>query len=190
MAKHSQPYEDNIKRIIRDIMALDPLITVGKLNEQVSARLNHSFDQRYISKLANKVERQSVAQADHMKVEERLNFTRENYRMVRERLLKIIYWEPAAENPGERRPANKDVIEAAKNIVMMDLALFQAELANGLYKKPITEIAKTFTYEPLPGEVRTVIIASWMRGGLLPQATVEEMVPALPAHAATDGATA
>ena len=44
--------------------------------------------------------------------------------------------------------------------------------------------------EPLPGEVRTVIISSWVRGGLLPKSVIEQMVPALPTHAATDGAAA
>jgi hypothetical protein len=31
---------------------------------------------------------------DRTRIEERMNFTRENYRMMRERLLKIIYWQP------------------------------------------------------------------------------------------------
>jgi hypothetical protein len=47
-----------------------------------------------------------------------------------------------------------------------------------MYKKPIDALAREIHYEPLPPEVRAVIIAAWMRGGLLPAATVEEMVPA------------
>jgi hypothetical protein len=39
-------------------------------------------------------------------------------------------------------PANRDVNEAAKNIVMMDLAILQAEAAAGMYKKPIEVLAK------------------------------------------------
>jgi hypothetical protein len=34
---------------------------------------------------------------------------------------------------------------------MLDLALLKAEIECGLYKKPIEEIAKSFSYEPLPG---------------------------------------
>ena len=71
---------------------------------------------------------------------------------------------------------------------MLDLANSQAEIANGMYKKPIEAMAQEIHYEPLPGEVRTVIIASWMRGGLLPAATVEEMVPLK--EYATDGSAA
>jgi hypothetical protein len=59
---------------------------------------------------------------------------------------------------------------------MLDLALLKAEIECGLYKKPIEEIAKTIHYEPLPGEVRAVVIAAWSRGGLLPREDVEMMV--------------
>jgi hypothetical protein len=90
-----------------------------------------------------------------------MNFTRENYRVMRDRLLRIIYGKPEEHHPGERGPLNRDVIEAAKNIVMMNLALLQAEIANGMYKEPIDEITKEIRYDPLPDEVRTVIIAAW-----------------------------
>jgi hypothetical protein len=92
-----------------------------------------------------------------------MNITRENYRMMCERMLRIIYWQAPEEIEDLRNfkpPLNKDVIEAAKNLVMMDLALLQAEIANGMYKKPIDQIVKEFQYEPLPPEVRAVIVAA------------------------------
>jgi hypothetical protein len=45
---------------------------------------------------------------------------------------------------------------------MMDLALLGAEIANGMYKRPIDAIVKP----------------SWKRGGLLPAAAIETMIPA------------
>jgi hypothetical protein len=48
---------------------------------------------------------------------------------------------------------------------------------SGMYKKPIDALAKEIHYEPLPGEVRAVIIAAWTRGGLLPRAAIEKMMP-------------
>jgi hypothetical protein len=132
-----------------------------------------------VSKIADKVARESLIDADRTQIEQRLNFTRENYRMMREELLKIVYWSPDTAPEGERKPPARDRIEAAKNVVMMDLALLNVEIANGMYKKPIDAIAKEFQYEPLPGDVRAVIIASWKRGGLLPEASIEQMVPEL-----------
>jgi hypothetical protein len=35
-----------------------------------------------------------------------------------------------------------------------------------MYKKPIEAIAKEIRYDPLPDDVRTVVIATWTRGGL------------------------
>jgi hypothetical protein len=63
---------------------------------------------------------------DRTRIEERMNFTRENYRMMREELLKIVYWSADAVAEGERRPPARGRIEAAKNVVMMDLALLAA----------------------------------------------------------------
>jgi len=123
--------------------------------------------------------REALTQADRAKIEDRMAFTRENYRMVREELLKIVYWQYDSDGPDiQKEPLNKDVIEAAKNLVMMNLALLQAEAAAGMYKKPIELLAKEIHYEPVPGEIRTVIIASWMHGGLLPAATIEQVVSA------------
>jgi hypothetical protein len=92
MATYSQPVHDAIKRAIRDERAIDPLISYGELVEKVSKRFNRSFDQRYIKRLAEKVARQALVDADRTQIEQRLNFTRENYRMMREELLKIVYW--------------------------------------------------------------------------------------------------
>jgi hypothetical protein len=173
------PVEEQIRRIIRDERAKDPLITCLGLEHALEKHFQRGFSYRYVAKLADKVARESLITADRMQIEERMNFTRENYRMMREELLKIVYWTPDTALPGMPNPLAKDRIEAAKNVVMMDLALLAAEIANGMYKKPIEMIAKEFRYDPLPDDVRTVIIASWKRGGMLPAAVVEEMVPAM-----------
>ena len=83
---------------------------------------------------------------------------------------KVVYWQDGDSGP---RPRAQDKIEAAKNVVMMDLALLSAEIANGMYKKPIEMLAKEIHYEPLPDEVRAVIIASWKRGGGIAAAGVD-----------------
>lgn len=67
--------------------------------------------------------------------------------------------------------------EVAKNIVMMDLAILQAEAAAGMYKKLMEVLAREVHYEPLSPVIRTVVIAAWTRGGLLPRAAIEKMVP-------------
>ena len=62
---------------------------------------------------------------------------------------------------------------------MLDLALLKAEIDNGLYKKPVEALARGIQYDPLPKGARAVVIAAWQRGGLLPAATIEAIVPAV-----------
>jgi hypothetical protein len=176
MAKYSNGYEERLKREIRDAMAVDPIATLPALTETLNRRLNHSFDPRYIKRLRDKVSRQLIVESDRLLIEQRMRFTRENYRISREALLNII-------NPpeGERKAAPQARVEAAKALVMLDLALFKAELETGMFKKPVDEMAKAFQYEPLDAEVRAVVVAAWQRGGLLPKATIERMIPE-PAH--------
>lgn len=166
--------EEEIRRIIRDARAKDPLITVLGLEHALEKHFNRGFSHQYVSKIADKVARESLIVADRTQIEERMNFTRENYRMMREELLKIVYWKDRDANSN---PRAQDRIEAAKNVVMMDLALLSAEIANGMYKKPIEAMAREFRYDPLSDEVRMVVIAAWKRGGLLPPAVIEQMVP-------------
>ena len=62
-----------------------------------------------------------------------MNFTREHYRLMREQLLKIVYWHDGDEGP---RPRAQDKIEAAKNVDIMDLTLLSAEIPSGMYRNP------------------------------------------------------
>jgi hypothetical protein len=54
------------------------------------------------------------------KIEERMAFTRDNYRMMGERLLQIVYWEPDTDSPIpislQKPPYKEDVIETAKTL--------------------------------------------------------------------------
>ena len=97
---------------------------------------------------------------------------------MREELMKIVYWKPEDNQVGLPKPLARDRVEVAKAVAMLDLALLKAEIECGIYKRPIEEIAKDFRYDPLPTEVRAVIIAAWQRGGLLPSKTIKAMVPA------------
>jgi hypothetical protein len=155
------PVEEEIRRIVRDARAKDPLIRVAGLKAVLEDHFKRGFSHQYVSKIADKVAREGLIEADRTKLDERLQFTRENYRMMRERLMRIVWWK---EEYGGKPPLNRDVNEAAKNIVMMDLAILQAEAAAGMYKKPLEVLAREVHYEPLPGEVRAVVITAWQRG--------------------------
>jgi hypothetical protein len=170
--------EYEIRRAIRDARALDPIINVVALQAMLEKKFGRTFRHEYVSKLLHKVAREGLVEADRTQIEERLAQTREGYRLIRERLLKIVYWSPLTAAPGIKPPFHSEIIDAAKTIVILDLALLKAEIDNGLYKKPVEALAREIRYEPLPADVRAVVIAAWVRGGLLPAAAIEGMVPA------------
>lgn len=175
--------EYEIRRAIRDARALDPIINVVALQAMLEKKFGRTFKHQYVSRLLHKVAREGLVEADRTQIEQRLAQTRENYRLIRERLLKIVYWTPETGQRGVKPPFHAEIIDAAKTIVMLDLALLKAEIENGLYKRPVEALAREFRYEPLAPEVRAVVIAAWVRGGLLPAAAVERLVPQLPVAA-------
>jgi hypothetical protein len=176
--------EEAIRREIRDARAKDPLVTVVALQELLEKRLKRTFTQKYISKLARKVDKEMLVTADRAKLNERLTLTRETYRMARERLMDIVYWDQG-KHDGERPPSNRDVIEAAKNLVMLDLAVLNAEVAAGVYQTQADAAVKALAYAPLPEDRRLVVIDAFVRWGYIPKAQAEMIVPALPAHGGT-----
>lgn len=173
------PVEQEIRRVIRDERAKDPLIPITKLQENLERHFNREFSRQYLAKMSQKVARQTVVEVDRAKLEERLAFTRENYRMMREELMKVIYWSEDTAPEDQRPPRHQDRVEAAKAVAMLDLALLRTEIECGMYKKPIELIAKEFRYDPLPDDVRTIVIQSFNNFGILPPDIVQKMVPAL-----------
>jgi hypothetical protein len=112
MATYSHGYEENLKRAIRDAVAIDPVAGIYQLTETLSKRLDHSFDARYIKRLRDKVIRQNLIELDRAQIEGRIAITRENYRIVRGELMKIMLWTPhrhARSRASERRDCKRDV---------------------------------------------------------------------------------
>jgi hypothetical protein len=161
------PFEDRIRHSIRDELAKKPTITMTALQEQLEKEYGRDFHFSYLRKLVGKVRNEIMHDIDRATIEPRLAELRENYRVMREELLKIVYWNPESATPGLPKPLARDRVEAAKSVVMLDLAVL----------KPVDQLVKEFRYDPLPPEIRTIIVAAWMRGGMLPAAAIAAMVP-------------
>jgi hypothetical protein len=46
-----------------------------------------------------------------------------------------------------------------------------------MHEKPLEVLARELHYEPLPAEVRAVVVAACVRGGLLPKVVIEKIAP-------------
>jgi hypothetical protein len=150
------PVEEQIRRILRDERAKDPSFP----SQARSTRLRNIFSVASPTSTSQNSSTRSPAKALSIWTCSKLNSGCSK-----------------RATSGVSKPLARDRIEAAENVVMMDLALLSAEIANGVYKKPIDAIVKEYQYEPLPQEIRIAAIACWKRGGLLPAEVIEEMVP-------------
>lgn len=176
MGAVTRTYEDKIKRAIRDALAVDPLLTLSALVEHLNEKFEHSFDPRYIKRLSSKVLGHMRADLDRTGIEKRINSLKETHRIAREALLRIILWQPNPDSPvAQRGPSAQAVAEAAKNIVMLDIAVLNAEVANGLYKN-LNEAAATLKYPTLPEEQRGSIVSTFQKWNILPPGSLVESV--------------
>ena len=166
-------FEDKIKRAIRDAMAFDPLITQSALIEYLNKKFNHSFDFRYIRRLTDKVMGQAKNEIDRALIEPRLIALRETYRVSREALLRIL--ERARDETGKSKPWDSSTIMAARSLVELDIAVLNAEVANGLYKN-LDEAAAKLNYPALPVEQRGTIESTFRKWGILPPGSLVESV--------------
>lgn len=177
------PVEEKLRQVVRDARAANPLIRVNALQEVLEKRFNRGFSARYIAKLADKVMRESLLEADNTQLRERLNVTREKFRIASEALRQIFQWEPGEPKEGEtlaeylrrvKPPAAEDVIEAAKNFAMLDAALLKVELECGLYKD--AQLAeKQAAALALPDDKRNSVLSAFQKWGYLPPGTTVQM---------------
>jgi hypothetical protein len=113
---------------------------------------------------------------DRAKITPRLAQLRETHRIARERLLKILYWTRESATDGMLSPLPKDQVEAAKTLVMLDIAVLKEEVANNVYKTE-AEAAAGMRYAPMLPEYRAVVVATFERWGMIPKEQIEQMVP-------------
>jgi hypothetical protein len=174
MAKMAPAFEDKVKRAIRDALAYDPLLTNTAMVERVSKQFKHHFAHQYIQRLTRKVSGQTRDEVHRAAIEPRLAALRETHRIARERLLQVLCWSP--QNPfGLSKPFARDIVEATKNLVMLDIAVLNAEVANGLYKN-LDEAAAKLDYPALPEAQRTTIASTFQKWGVLPPGSIVESV--------------
>jgi hypothetical protein len=68
------PVEQKKRRSIRDARVYNPLITVVALQEKLTRRFNRTFTREYLVKLADKVAREGLIDADRTEIKERTRY--------------------------------------------------------------------------------------------------------------------
>lgn len=155
MPKLSHAHETEIRRAIRDSIALDPLFSLKSLLGILEKRFNHAYDHEYIARLLKKVHAEATPNLDRQQVSDRLRKVRETMRLGQENLLKLAYGQ--ANNGG--MISARDRIAAWRAVALLEKLQLDAELDLRIYERtsPIGEM-DAFRSRAIPAEIREIML--------------------------------
>ena len=170
MRKRSE-VEELIKQIIRDAIAVNPITSVRKVQSALfDAGLrtyqDKPLDWYYVAKLVRKIHNENIATLNFADKTKRLVTLREKYRVVSEKLLKVIMYDfknPAADIP---KPSYQEQIAAINMLMRWELAIFYAEVEAGVFNKPKVGPDDPRN-KPLDPETRARIVGAMERWGMI-----------------------
>ncbi|AVT83675.1 hypothetical protein [Rhodopseudomonas palustris] len=169
--KIDKKVEERLLNEIRNTIARDPVITILGMQEHLEKKFNRLFSRQYVTRMMGRVTNRALEEVDQAKINERIAQTRATFSIARERLMAILYWQKGS---GLKKPDARDVVDAAKNLVMLDLAIMNAEIANGIYRDQ-AEALKHRDYSTLPEEQRTMIVNAFAKWGFLPAGATAQL---------------
>lgn len=158
----SEHKEARLRRLIRDALAFDPIISLNGLRDVIQQKINAPVDLDYLRKLVKKVMGEVAVNADREKVEARIAQSRENNRILREALLKIAF-------PGPNTfTKDSDKLRALELIAKIDHSMANIEKSFGLFNKNPGEIEEDKRLKPIEPEVLDNIVKAFENWGVAP----------------------
>ncbi len=151
--------EEFLQNTIRDCMAVNPFVSIRKMQELVKENTGHSISDKYTVKLMRKIRRRAVIQSDRKKMNERLAEVREKFRILTDDLFRIVYWRADfIKKYGLAKPRFHERISAMRLLGQMELMLFRAELDAGTFENRQVAIGEMLERGILPTELREQVI--------------------------------
>ena len=167
--KMSNTQEEHLRRVIRDAMAIDPLISSRAMVDLVEKKTNRPIGRVYVMKLMRKVSGEIVVRADREQVEKKIAYLRERNRVICEELFRMAFPDPKLIPQPElidRRKALEAIarIEANQAKLEMDFGLFERKLGTlgvehrlkPLDEAALNDIVRTFQAWAEPPQMRKI----------------------------------
>lgn len=156
--KYLPQQEEYLRKTIRDILALNPLITVRGMQDHLKYQTGRSISNQYVMKLMFKARRQVIIESDRKALRARFIEVKERYRVMIEQLSHIVFWTIGDVKNGIPKPSTTERISAIKAITQMDIALMKAELDIGLFENRRSAIEEMLREGLLPAELNEQIV--------------------------------
>lgn len=175
MPKIDDTKEADVKREVRTLLAINPMISSRALTEKMRER-GYPLDRHYLLKIIHKLNGEIERDIDSSEIRSRMAQTRERFQASFERLFKIAFWEWKYLEEGVQMPETKDQIKALEVIMKMDIALIEAEMDAGIFKRHLGTLAVDPRNVPISQDRKEAIMIAMKNWGMLPQQF------SLPAH--------
>jgi len=166
--------EQHIKQIIRDQIAINPIISIRKIQTALfdggfKTYQDKLLDWYYVAKLVRKIQNENIATLKFQDKAARLVILREKYRVISEKLFKVLFYDTFPSDLGTPVPTYQEQIAAANMIMRWELAVFYAEVDAGVFNKDVQETDEQRRNKPLPPEIRASIHRAMTNWGLIPK---------------------
>jgi hypothetical protein len=170
--KKTAEQETRLKLAIRDIIVRNPLISGHQLCRELAelkfvTAQGNPLDWYYVAKVVRKLNREKALAVDTQKIGERLAITKERYRVIIEKLWKIIDWKEEYVKEGIFLPKTDEIIKAANTIIKLDLAILKAEMDAGIFERKLGSVdMNVYRATQLPPEVAEKISGVFKAWGI------------------------
>lgn len=159
MPKVLEHKEAGMRRIVRDALAIDPLITVSGLQRALEQKTGRPVGEVYTKKLLRKVQREVAVNVSVESVEKRIAEIRETNRIVKEELLRIAF--PSATTLAQDRPSVTDRRKALESIARIEATQAKLEMDFGLFTRKLGEIGVDHRLKPLDDQTLATMMTAW-----------------------------
>lgn len=160
--------EEFLRMTIRNAIALNPLVSIRRMQEIVKHNIGRSISDKYTAKLMRKTRQGAIVQSDRKMMNERLAEVRERYRMLINSLTKIAFWNYDFVGEGIQCPKFNEQFSAMRLIGQLEIALFRAELDVGMFENKRAIIDKMLEQGVLPNELREQVVGVFRTWKLWP----------------------
>jgi hypothetical protein len=167
MPKVSYHKEARLRSIIRDAMAVDPLISIPSLQAAIEAKIHRTIQHNYLSKLIKSVSGEMKVVMDREKVEDRIEYLRETNRVLRDELLRIAF--PNREKMPQ--PTESERLRAIELISKIDREQVKIEMDLGLFTRHLGTLDIDHRLKPLEDDTRSSIVGTFKMWGIAPPQT-------------------
>ena len=129
MGTKNHAQEEAIRRAVRNAIAVDPLVSSRALAKAVKEKTGLPVTKEYVLKQMKKARREAITEVESAKVVPEIAKISEHFRVMIDRLNKIVFAEDGAHK-------DSDIIAAAAQILKTQHDLFYMMLDAGIFKKP------------------------------------------------------